>query len=453
MTATASKHFAVIGAGAGGLCAAKNLLARGIEVTILEAGSYIGGLWVYDNDSGLSAAYRSLHINSEARVSAFIDFPFPPDCSLYPDHVEMHRYFTEYAEHFDLTRRIRFKSRVASIVPEDGRYRLHLTDGSDSVFDGVVVATGHQSKPRHPSDVQGYTGEYLHAHDYRVPEPFAGKRVLVIGPGNSGVDIAADICTVTEHTVLCARSPVLIMPRMMFGVPNSRTLVAIEKPWVPWPIRIWARAMLTRVFHGKMEQWGFRTPKTRTHPISHPTLVSHIAWKRIAVKPGIASVTGDEISFVDGSKERFDAVIAATGYVTEFEYLPPGTSPLNGTRLDLYNRIVHPSLPGVFFVGFFDVSGGSNIRMMDDQSEYVAAVASGAIKLPDRTAMQTAISDDHAFAVKQFPDSPRYGLELDPWRYRKNLARDYANSGIDKKPALPWSTRPPAVEYNLRRSL
>lgn len=436
-------HYAVIGAGAGGLCAAKNLLARGIEVTILEAGTQIGGLWVYDNDSGLSAAYRSLHINSEASVSAYHDFPFPPDVALYPDHVEMHRYFDEYADHFDLTRRIRFKSVVTGVVPEDTGYRLQFGDGTNERFDGVVVATGHQSKPRHPSDVKDFAGEYLHAHDYRVPEPYTGKRVLVIGPGNSGVDIAADLCTVTEQTVLCARSPVLIMPRMMFGVPNSRTLVKIEKPWVPWAIRIWARAFLTRMFHGRMEQWGFRTPTTRTHPISHPTLISHIAWKRISVSPGIASVSGQDITFVDGTTDRFDAVIAATGYTTNFDYLPKGQSPLSGTRLDLYNRIVHPNLPGLYFIGFFDVSGGSNIRMMDDQAEYIAAVASGAIRLPDRDGMKAAIAGDHAWAATQFPDSPRYGLELDPRRYRKALGRDYTRNGLKKLFSIPRTTRAP----------
>jgi hypothetical protein len=307
------------------------------------------------------------------------------------------------------------------------------------------VATGHQSIPRHPAEVKNFAGAYLHAHSYRVPEPYTGKNVLVIGPGNSGVDIAADICTVTNRTVLCARSPVLIMPRMMFGVPNSRTLGTIEKPWVPWPIRIWARAALTRMFHGSMEQWGFRTPKTRTHPISHPTLISHIVWKRIGVKPGIKTVAGNDVTFVDGTTETFDAIIAATGYNTEFPYLAKEHWPLAGTRPELYNRVVHPSLPGLFFIGFFDVSGGSNIRMMDDQAEYITAIATGAVTLPARDAMFQAIKADHAWAEKQFPDSPRYGLELDPFRYRKLLARDYARSGVTHAPAAPLSQRPSRV--------
>jgi hypothetical protein len=422
------KRYAVIGAGAGGLCAAKNLLAEGIDVTVLEIGSHIGGLWVYENDSGLSPAYKSLHINSEAKVSAFGDFPFPPGTGLYPDHVEMARYFRAYADHFGITPRIRFRSRVAMIEPAEGRFALRLADGATDTFDGVVVATGHQSVPRDPAGMKSYSGEYLHAHGYRTPDRFAGKRVLVIGPGNSGVDIAADICTVTERTVLSARSPVLIMPRMMFGVPNSRTLGKLEKPWVPWSIRVKARALLTRMFHGRMEQWGFRTPKGRTHPISHPTLISHIAWQRIGVKPGIAAVEGRQVRFVDGSGERFDCIIAATGYRTTFPYLPAELSPLDsqGHRLRLYNRVAHPALPGLFFIGFFDVSGGSNIRMMDHQAEYIAAAAGGRLRLPDQAGMQAAIDADFAWAETQFPDRPRYGLELDPHRYRKLLARDYA---------------------------
>lgn len=129
--------------------------------------------------------------------------------------------------------------------------------------------------------------------------------------------------------------------------------------------------------------------------------------------------------------------------MTEYPYLPPSSLPLSGTRPALYNRVVHPSWPGLFFIGLFDVSGGSNIRMMDDQAEYVAAIASGTMRLPDRGAMQAAIAADHAWAAKQFPDSPRYGLELDPRRYRKALARDYARNGVTRRPAAP-SIAPPA---------
>lgn len=437
MTRVHGKRYAVIGAGAGGLCAAKNLLARGLEVVVFELGSHIGGLWVYENDSGLSPAYRSLHINSEARVSSFIDFQFPEGAALYPGHREMKRYFEAYAEKFGVARHIRFNSRVTGVEPEESRWRVSVAGAGSELFDGVVVATGHQSVPRDPPEIAGFTGDYLHAHSYRTPERFAGKSVLVIGPGNSGVDIAADICTQTAHTALACRSPVLIMPRMMFGVPNSRVLGMLEKSWMPWGLKIWIRTTLTRMFHGRMEQWGFRTPNTRTHPISHPTLISHIAWRRITVKPGLREVEGDEVVFVDGTRERFDAIIGATGYVTDLPFLAREFWPLKQHRFALYNRVVDPKHTGLFYIGFFDVTGGSNIRMMDDQSEYIAAIASGAVTLPTPPAMENAIAEDHAWYAKLFPDTPRYANELDPVRYRKALAAEYARCGASKPSYAP----------------
>jgi dimethylaniline monooxygenase (N-oxide forming) len=439
------KRFAVIGAGAAGLCAAKHLLARGVDVTVYEAGSRVGGLWVYNNDNGMSPAYKSLHINSEANVSTFTDFPFPPGTSLFPDHAEMSRYFEAYARHFDLIRRIRFKCRVASIEADGSCFCVTPEGGSAEIFDGVVVATGHQSSPRHPPQIADFAGEYTHAHSYRVPQPYEGKRVLVIGPGNSGVDIAADICTLTAHTSLSARSPVLIMPRMAFGAPVARTLMKLEKPWLPLKVRLWIRATLARIFHGRMEQWGFRTPKGRSHPISHPTLISHIVWGRISVRPGLKSVAGREVTFTDGTTQTFDTIIAATGYTTELPFLTTALNPISPdhSRVDLYNRVVDPACPGLFFVGFFDVTGGSNVRMMDDQSEYVSAIATGAIKLPDPAAMRESIATEKAWAAAQFPNTPRYGLELDPRRYRKILSAIYAKNNVERLPQVPVTVTSP----------
>lgn len=435
------KHFAVIGAGAGGLCAAKNLRAKGFEVTIFEAGSRIGGLWVYENDSGMSTAYRSLHINSEARVSSFNDFPFPDDTPLYPDTALMERYFTDYAAHFGLTPLIRFRHKVTALRPEGNDWVVETDSSPAQRFDGVVVACGHQSVPRHPPQIEGFAGRYLHSAQYRVPDPFRDERVLVIGPGNSGVDIAADVCSVTQMTFLSARSPVLIMPRLMFGVPQSRILGKVEKPFLPWRFRVWARTMLTRLFHGRMEQWGFRTPKSRTHPISHPTLIAMIAWDRVRAKPGITGIDGQTVSFTDGSSERIDSIIACTGYETALPFLPEGSSPMNGHQIELYHRVVHPGMPGVYFIGFFDVTGGSNIRMMDDQAEYIAAITNAEVRLPEPDAMRRSIEDDKAYQRSQFPDSPRYGLELDPVRYRKLLAAAYRASGVQRRPPVPLQSR------------
>lgn len=414
-----AERIAVIGAGAAGLCAAKHLIGHGNDVTVLELGSHVGGLWVYENDNGRSPAYRSLHINSEAKVTGYRDFPIT-GTALFPSHEEMRSYLEAYADHFGVTPHIRFNSGVTQVQPLDergNRWRVTLADGSAEEFDRVVVANGHQAEPMHPPFARDFTGEYLHSVQYRTPKPFEGKDVLVVGTGNSGLDIAADVCTATRSTTIAARSPVLIMPRMFLGMPLSRVLAKVERPWVPWPVRRRVREGITRLVHGPMESFGLVTPTTRTHPASHPTLFTHIAWGRIGVRPGVEAVEGREVRFADGTVGSFDAMIAATGYEIDLPFLAPELSPVVGHRIDLYRRMVHPRWPRLNFVGMFDVSGGANIRMMDIQCRWLAAVVSGDVALPDETVMREDYRAEQRRLQALYPDRPRYGLELDPRKY------------------------------------
>jgi len=429
------RKIAVIGAGAAGLCAAKHLLGKGMDVVVYEIGTRIGGLWVYENDNGLSPAYLSLHVNSENKVTAYQDFPFPDGAPLYPDHVEMARYLEAYAEHFALRPHIRFRSKVVAVEPDNttgAGWTVRQADGTSAHFDAVVVASGHQGVPRHPPFAQDFAGRYLHAHQYRVPEPFKNQNVLVVGVGNSACDIASDICTATASTTMAARSPVLLMPRMFLGVPTARFLGRIEKPWMPWPLRRRMREMVTRVSHGRMEQWGFVTPKTRTHPAGHHLLIGHFIWNRIKAKPGVASVRGKQVTFTDGSTQEFDVMIAATGYEVDLPFLGADISPVNGRWLDLYRQVIRPGAKGLYFLGFFNVSGGGNIRMMDDQAEWVAALEAREVALPAHDQMVYTMNKDREATAVLYPDSPRYALELDPRTYRVALAGEMRRKMSDK---------------------
>lgn len=423
-----AQRVAVIGAGAAGLCAAKHLLARGVDVVVYELGSFIGGLWVYQNDNGLSPAYRSLHLNSEVSITAYKDFPFPKDGPLYPDHFGVSRYLQAYAEKFGVVPHIRFRSKVVDVAAKNGGWQVRLDNDTVEQFTSVVIASGHQGVPKHAAWRDDFGGEYLHSNSYQVPEPFRDKRVLVVGMGNSAVDIASDICVVTKSTTISARSPVLVMPRMLFGVPTSRVLGKIEKRWMPWPMRRTMREILTRIVHGSMKQWGFVAPKTRTHPTSHPSLMGHFVWNRITAKPGIESVTGNEVRFVDDSVESFDTIIAATGYSVGLPFLTKNAGETEEHKPDLFLRVVSPTQPGLYFVGLFNVAGGGNIRMMDDQAEWLAEMVCGDVDLPDQAGMRVAIEEEQAFLQRHYPASPRYALELDPTFYRKQLAKERKRS-------------------------
>jgi dimethylaniline monooxygenase (N-oxide forming) len=287
-----------------------------------------------------------------------------------------------------------------------------------------VVASGHQGVPAHPEWAERFGGEYLHSHDYREPEPFAGKRVLVVGVGNSGLDITADVCLVASKTYVAARSPVLIMPRMVWGVPSARILGYFNKPWVPWVVQRTVMRGISRIFHGRMEQWGFRTPKTKTHPASNATFMMHVAYRKIDVKPGVTDVEGKVVRFNDGTSVEVDTIIAATGYEIDLPFLDPKVSPVEARTLKAYRRVVHPDWPDLYFVGFFNVSGGANISMMDVQSEWVAALVSGKCALPSPAEMRARMFEDERFVAKTYPSAPRYGLELDPVRYRRQIAQE-----------------------------
>lgn len=427
--ARTNTRVAVIGAGAAGLCAAKRLLEKGVDVVVFELGSSVGGLWVYNNDNGRSPAYASLHINSEAAVTGYPDFPFSDGTTLFPSHRQVRSYLDAYADRFGIRERIRFRTPVTGVAPSaarpDGGWEV-TAGGTSERFDAVVVASGHQAVPAHPSFRERFDGAYLHAHAYRTPQPFEGKRVLVVGVGNSGLDIAADVCTVAKSTAIAVRSPVLIMPRMLFGVPTARILGRLRK--APWPVQRRAQRLASWIAYGPMERYGLTPPELPTHPASATTFMTHVAYDRIRIRPGITEVDGRAVRFADGRREEYDTMVAATGYEIDLPFLDDGLAPVEGRELLAYRRVVHPDAPGLYFVGFFNVSGGANIRMMDVQAQWLAELVAGEAGLPGPEAMRAEIARERREVARRYPATPRYGLELDPVRYPRQIALERERS-------------------------
>jgi dimethylaniline monooxygenase (N-oxide forming) len=421
-----TKRIAVIGAGACGICAAKYLLEVGFDVSVFEIGSQIGGMWCYQNDNGRSSAYRTLHINTSRGVTRFSDLDFDAATQDFPDHVDMHRYLVAYAQHFGVTPHIKFHSRVVMVRPafdpagEPPRWQVELADGSVSSFDAVIVASGHLSKPLHAPQLQRFGGEYLHARDYKAPEPFVGKRICIVGIGNSACDIASDVCVTAPRCVLVARSGVLILPKLLFGRAFTDITAQIQRPWIPRPLRRRITRFLTWLAHGDITRLGFTRPRELTHVTSNATVVTDITYRRIEVKQGIEAVEGHTIRFVDGSAEQFDVLIAATGYAIDIDFIPDNVLKVADNQLGLYMRIVPPDWPGLYFMGFFNTDTALNM-VFEHQARWVRELLLDNARLPDAQLMRNAIAERTAWYAAQYKQSIRHSIEEEHVRYLTDL--------------------------------
>ena len=421
-----TKRVAIVGAGACGICAAKYLLEVGFDVTVFEIGTQIGGMWVYRNDSGRSSAYRTLHINTSRGVTRFSDLDFDAATQDFPDHADMHRYLAAYAERFGVVPHIRFNSRVTEVRPkfdparERPRWEVALANGSVESFDAVIVASGHLTKPLEVEEFRKFAGQYLHAHHYREPEPFVGKRICVVGIGNSACDIASDVCVTSPRCVLVARSGVLILPKLLFGRAFTDITARIQRPWIPRALRRRITRFLTWLAHGDIARLGFKRPSALTHVTSNATVVTDIAYRRIEVKQGIEAVDGNLIRFVDGTAEPFDVLIAATGYAIDLDFIPEKVLKVADNRLRLYMRIVPPEWPGLYFMGFFNTDTALNM-VFEHQARWVRELLLENARLPDARTMHAAIAERQAWYAGQYKQSVRHSVEEEHVRYLTDL--------------------------------
>ncbi|MSP89242.1 MAG: hypothetical protein EXQ92_10600 [Alphaproteobacteria bacterium] len=428
---TMTKRIAVIGAGPAGLVTAKTMLQSGFEVVVFEMGSQIGGTWVYENDSGRSFVYRSLHINTARELTRFSDFHFADDVPRFPDHYDMHRYLCAYADHFAITPRIRFRAEVTSVTPVGrsmgGRPRWNVTTakGDGGEFDIVAVCTGPFHRPRHVPEFRDAFGpDYLHAGDFRVPAPYAGKRVCIVGAGNSAVDIASDICSTAARTVMVARSGVLITPQYLLGRSYNELVVRyLQRPWIPAALRRRVTRAITFVVHGRPTDLGFKPLAHRVHPSTSATVVADILFGRVEIKQGIERIDGRTIRFADGRSETFDALIAATGFDMEFPFLAAEiVRPVNN-RIDLYKRVVAPGWPGLYFVGIINLDTPINYAC-ERQAVWIRQLEAGNVMLPTEQAMRAVIEAKRRWVERNYGTALRHSMQEESMIYYAELRRE-----------------------------
>ncbi len=430
------KSVGIVGAGAAGICGARHMLAQGFDVTIYEIGSHIGGMWVFKNDNNRSSAYKTLHINTARDLTAFEGFEFEKTVQPFPDHRDMAKYLRDYAEHFGITKRVRFNTTVMDIrpargyAPENPRWEIEIADGETIEHDSVIVATGHLTKPLEVDLFRDeFEGEYLHSHHYKEPAKFADKKVCVVGVGNSGLDIASDICTTAERTVLVGRTTPMVIPKLIFGRPFWDAVKPFYKPWVPAAVRSRVLQFLVWVMHGRMTGLGFGTQQKKVHASSNANIINHIHYRRVIAKSGIDKIEGKTLTFADGSSEEFDCLIAATGYLIDLDFIQKEIIEPKDNSLELYHRIVPPDWRGLYFLAFFNSDTALN-WICNEQAKWIAEFETARAALPTKVEMRDEIAQRQDWMAKNFEVSPRHGIEVEHLPYFDQLKKSLKASRV-----------------------
>jgi hypothetical protein len=423
----AVERVCIIGAGSSGLAALRELHGRGFAVECFEKGTAVGGTWRYENDSGTSAAYMSLRTNVSRVRMQYPSFPMPATYGDYVHHRDMTAYLDAYADAFGLRRRIRFSTSVASVEPQDGgRWRVRLHDGAAATYDAVVVANGHDWDPSWPELPGTTTAQVSHAREYRTPDRFAGKRVLVIGAGQSAIEIATETAGVAARTVLSCRQAHYVVPRHFLGRPSDNLDTDLMSR-LPWPIVRAMFGLMLRAVHGRMEAYDLPPPRHRLLE-RHPPALSDdflpaLRAGAIVARPMLAALDGDRARFVDGSTEPVDEIVCATGYRISFPFLSRDVVAPGGRSLALYRRVLAPEHPTLAFIGLVDPLGGL-LPIVEAQSAWLADVLEGVIPLPDRAGMWAAVERRERRSRRRFDDSPADSIVCDRHAYVRILRRD-----------------------------
>jgi cation diffusion facilitator CzcD-associated flavoprotein CzcO len=378
--------YAVIGAGPSGLAAARNLQRYGIPWSGYELADDVGGLWNIDGPR--STVYESAHLISSRTTTQFTEFPMKDGVADYPSHRELLGYFHDFASAYDLRPGFAFGTEVTRVERgESGSWEV-TADGPEgrrtTQHAGVVVANGTLSEPVVPTFAGSFDGELFHTSAYKRAEVFAGKRVLIIGAGNSGCDIAVDAVHHATSVDISVRRGYHFVPKYLFGRPADT--LNQGRP-LPPRIKQAVDSRVLRMFTGDPTRFGFPEPDHKiyeSHPIVNSLILHHLGHGDIRVKRDIERLDGDGVVFADGTREEYDVIVLATGYRLHYPFVDRTLLNWDGMAPDLYLNIFTAD-PDLFVLGMIEASGiGWQGRY--EQAELVASYLKARTSAPDRAA-------------------------------------------------------------------
>lgn len=420
----------IIGAGPSGISMAKRLKDFGIPFDLFDASDDVGGNWYFKNPNGMSACYESLHIDTSKWRLAYEDFPVPADWPDFPHHAQLLAYLRDYARHFGLYPLITFNTKVEKAERgADGLWTVGLSTGETRTYDVLFVANGHHWDPRVPDYPGEFDGPAFHSHAYRDPfDPvdMRGKNVVVVGMGNSAMDIASELAQrpIAKNLWVSARRGVWVLPKYMNGKPADK---ASMPAWMP---RALGQAMARNVIKktlGRMEDYGL--PKPDHEPLAaHPSVSGEFLTRAgcgdIKFKPAIKALEGKRVRFADDSVEDVDAIIFATGYKISFPFFTDAAlKPDAEHRFPLFKRMMKSGVDNLFFLGLAQPLP-TLVNFAEQQSKLAAAYLMGRYAPPPAAEMDQVTAKDEAFYLGGYYASARHTIQVDFNHYVADLAKE-----------------------------
>ncbi|XP_078263907.1 flavin-containing monooxygenase 5-like [Rhinoraja longicauda] len=437
---TMPKRVAIIGAGASGLPCIKCCLDEDLEPVCFERTDDIGGLWNFQEKvtDGRPSIYKSLVINTSKEMMCYSDFPIPEEYPNYMHNSRIMDYFRLYATHFDLLKYIRFQTSVCSVTkrvdfPSTGQWDVVTKDVEGNLetmtFDAVLVCTGHHTNPHLPLDsfpgLEKFKGQYMHSKDYKQPLIFEGKRVVVIGIGNSGGDLAVEISRLAKQVFLSTRRGAWIINRVAErGYPADMAHTRRAYQLAPPPLAAW---LFERHLNSRFDHANYGLQPTHRvlsqHPMVNDNLPNCIITGSVLVKPNVREFTESAAIFQDSTSEEVDVVVFATGYTFAFPILDKTTVDVNENHVPLYKYVFPPRLEQqtLAIVGLVQ-PWGAIMPISEIQARWATRVFNGLAKLPCVDDMTADIVKKRDEMAKRYTTSQRHTIQVDFIPYMDEIA-------------------------------
>jgi cation diffusion facilitator CzcD-associated flavoprotein CzcO len=394
-----------------------------------ERHSDVGGIW--DIDSPGTSMYDSAHFISSKYTSGFLGYPMPEAFPDYPDHRQLLAYIRGFTDAYGLRPGISFGQGVARAEPlgpdaRDG-WSVTLQSGETRRYRGIVCANGvtwHANRPDYPG-LDSFRGDIRHSVEHRSASDFKGRRVLIVGAGNSGVDIACDAARTADAAFLSVRRGYRFVPKHVFGVPLDVFLSGQIHPPKGVVLPDDPSKMIDALT-GDLTRFGLPAPDHKaleSHPILNSQILHHLAHGDIKAKRDIKAFTPTGAVFADGSEEAFDLVLFATGYEYRIPYLDEGLFTWNQGRPELYLNLFHRRLAGLSVLGFIEFASAAYQRF-DEMAQMLvmdANIAESGVGLADWT-RQKAEDRPNLRGSMTYVNSPRHANYVEVATYRRVLA-------------------------------